>query len=1130
MFNQDKNPINESQKTVKVFKGLLGKSEIHMSQYEGVDFSKLAFLFCGQGQMVPGLMADEVSNSEFFKARLEELDRIAAEEGVESPSQFILSPSKIKNLSLGSVLSLYTLQAAMFETLIINGYFPNVLSAHSFGEFAQLTASGLVEFEDMVRILIRRQKSLESVKGKFTMFAVSNSNKVREADFDFECYAANINTTLQTSYVCQEKDFAEIQKSLRSKKVAAVKINVDYPYHTPWLKPACNEFSQRLQDLDFVVGEQKIPFISSVTGEYLVKEVIDKKKVVSLITDQLIKPVNFVEQIKRIHNLNIGHFVELSPIDVLTPFVEQITEESGKEYKTTSFRQKIKKDSVRKKKVSSLKNSKVMGVFNKALKSLSGYSIDDIQLEDRIREDLGIDSIKKAEIIFEIADTISLSDQNSAPLNLAELATFGDILDYFDRSIEAKAHVQQAAEKKSVEFSLIKKRYKSERLVDYSSYEKKDQVKIFDLNFLSLSKEKLEECKDSDVLVLTHFDEAVDDYLKSAVEWMSYFKKVNLNPKKWILLHDGGVFSEMMSAFFLAWAQEKNCSFKSLKAHKRDQVDYETLYKESFDFFCNEVEYLSSGERRVKGYVDAPKQSNENIFKKVVVFGGFGGIGTHLVQALNDFKCEELVVLGRKKEQELGVNFDDLNLPTKVVYRSLDVTCFDDLEKVMSEIEIEGPVDLAIHSVGYEFSRLFAETTEQEIHDTIHAKVLLAQFLSSWAKKNPSSQVLLNSSVISEFGNIGQAPYALANRYLDSLAEQHENIISVLWPAWEGVGMAADEFIAKSLKLQGLPSVTPEKGKELFRQCLQFSNGKLFVLSSAFMPDYFSVNQSRSEFRGLFQSASKNRQVYVLSGLTQEKQPYLKDHLVKRVCLFPASGSLALMLFRGYQEHGTIGNVRDFSAHNFLIVGEKSSNYFLEAVSSAKDKMFLQVKASQLISESSLQFDRWKSQSTLSHFKSEFALESEFDQNIAVYIGPDFKLDQGVYLNQQSHLLIEVDLNQSPMYTGIDILDKFHKLIEASFHSACLKSLWDHSKMVVPKSIAEINFDLSKFKGHKFYSIAEEVKSTESGCHCSIFTYNSAGEVVFEIKDLRLILVKQYQEETKILRKVESSQSFFNVL
>lgn len=61
----------------------------------------------------------------------------------------------------------------MFETLTFMGHRPTAMTAHSFGEFAQLTAAGVIRFNDMVRFLIERHKALQSLEGGFYMLAVN---------------------------------------------------------------------------------------------------------------------------------------------------------------------------------------------------------------------------------------------------------------------------------------------------------------------------------------------------------------------------------------------------------------------------------------------------------------------------------------------------------------------------------------------------------------------------------------------------------------------------------------------------------------------------------------------------------------------------------------------------------------------------------------------------------------------------------------------------------------------------------------------------------------------------------------------------------------------------------------------
>jgi acyl carrier protein len=185
-------------------------------------------------------------------------------------------------------------------------------------------------------------------------------------------------------------------------------------------------------------------------GDWISKENFSVDRIRQILIDQLVTPVRFPDQIRELYRRRLGRFIELSPVDVLTPFTEQILQTDGGTYKTESFRRLVKAPTQRKRDTSGLKNSKLLDIFNKALKSLSGYTVEDIHLEDRIREDLGIDSIKKAEIVFRMVDSMNNVDMGvSAPVNLAEFATFADVIEYLENSERAKEKMSTEALAKS---------------------------------------------------------------------------------------------------------------------------------------------------------------------------------------------------------------------------------------------------------------------------------------------------------------------------------------------------------------------------------------------------------------------------------------------------------------------------------------------------------------------------------------------------------------------------------------------------------------------------------------------------------------------------------------------------------
>lgn len=1087
--------------------GSLDAFQIELAPYDGIDFSRIAFMFCGQGQIARGSMADVAAIHPVFVTRFREIDELAAARGYGKPSRYLLdakAPLTDEEEALFSTLCLFGLQLSMFEVAIHRGFVPEALTAHSFGEYGMLVAAGVFDFRDMVELLIARAEAIAAARPPAASMFVVSGARMDSMTFARPVRLANRNTPFQSTYVCLEEDFPSVKADLKRNRIPFVPIPLRIPFHTPWLEEARANFAGAIARFRPRASAPKIPFVSSVTGRWVDRGTFDPDAVLRALSEQLTTTVDFPAQLSRLHERRVHHFFELSPSDVLLGFAEQCQDLTGGRIKVNSFRRHFKTLQATNKTYDRFKNSKLFTALDTALKSLTGYSIHSIQLEDRIREDLGIDSIKKAEIVFEIIDLVQ-SGTGLAPTNLADLSSFGDILEYLEASQERQETAELATLETPPAFAPFSLDWSARPLVDYQPYR-------------------------SETLIIEDRERDADWDAHAALDFVLSLQAKPVAAARVVLLHAGSPRALAKRAFLTTYAQERKFLFKSIELGAEETIDRATIDLETEDFRNAHVRYRE-GRREVLEHRPRALAGARATNRNVLFLGGLGGIGFHQLMALES--PARIALVGRRPNEERLAAIRARHPDARVDFFVHSIEDEASLDAFLSKLEHErGAFDLFVHSAGIEHSAELANAESDELAKVLGAKLIAARVLARRARENCALRVVFNSSVVSEFPSRGQSAYALANGYLNALASTSPNILAIAWPGWENTGVTTGDLNRRSLKLQGARMLNAADGGKIFARLLAaFAPGTVYVLDGAGMAEVMRENESRPATDRLLRPASRGHEIMSVPSLNQREMPYLTDHLVQRACIFPGSGSLALMLYRAYLKTGKLGNVKNFQAVNFLVVPAESSNVTVRIKSQGDDRLALQVFSHQLLAQCDVVFEETGAPSAIEGLRTDRKGVTDFDQNISVFTGPKFLLTDVCFLNtREKYTVLQLDLERAPRYLASGFVDKFHRLLEFAFNSSHSRAIQDFGALTVPKSFGEIRFNPENLGGTKFTSLIREMKGEHALFGTDVLIVDELGRPAIEIKDMASVAVgEKASRKSKGFKLFAEERTFFEI-
>ena len=155
----------------------------------------------------------------------------------------------------------------------------------------------------------------------------------------------------------------------------------------------------------------------------------------------------------------------------------------------------------------------------------------------------------------------------------------------------------------------------------------------------------------------------------------------------------------------------------------------------------------------------------------------------------------------------------------KIIYRAADVRDTDAVAEIIKEAESQyGPVRGLVHGAGVLADRLILDKTAEQFSMVLGTKCSGLNSLLAACKLAELKALVLFSSSTGRFGRKGQVDYAVANEYLNKMAQQikrsHPNIrvVSVNWGPWDG-GMVTPA-LRKLFYSEGIATIGLEAGAD----------------------------------------------------------------------------------------------------------------------------------------------------------------------------------------------------------------------------------------------------------------------------------------------------------------------------
>ncbi len=286
---------------------------------------KIAFVFPGQGSQSVGMGKDIYDALPEARARFE-----AADEQLDFKLTDLIfgGPDTELKQTANTQPALLTTSVALYEAFAAKGFQPDYVAGHSLGEYSALTAAGVLNFEDAVKLVRARGEYMEQAVpgGQGAMAAVLGGERDALAQLCADITAggalvelANVNCPGQI-VVSGSREGVDLViervKEIGAKR--AIPLEVSGPFHSSLMKTAAERLGERLAAASF--SDAKVPVVANVTA----RPVQSGAEIAELLVRQVYSPVLWEDSVSWLLSQGVDTFVEIGPGSVLTGLIKKI--------------------------------------------------------------------------------------------------------------------------------------------------------------------------------------------------------------------------------------------------------------------------------------------------------------------------------------------------------------------------------------------------------------------------------------------------------------------------------------------------------------------------------------------------------------------------------------------------------------------------------------------------------------------------------------------------------------------------------------------------------------------------------------------------------------------------------------
>ena len=284
-----------------------------------------AYVFPGQGAQFSGMGLDLYNENDIAKELFNSANTILGFKITEIMFHGSAEDLKQTKVTQPAIF----LHSVILAKLMGGSFNPDMVAGHSLGEFSALVSSGVITFEDGLKLVSKRAIAMQKACDlqESTMAAVLG---LEDSIVERICEEIN-GVVVAANYNCPGQlvisgEVSAINKACEKLKEngarRALVLPVGGAFHSPLMNPAKEELEKAINNTVF--KKPTCPIYQNVTAS----AVVDESEIKNNLISQLTSPVRWTHTVQQMIADGAKEFIEVGPGKVLQGLVKKINRES----------------------------------------------------------------------------------------------------------------------------------------------------------------------------------------------------------------------------------------------------------------------------------------------------------------------------------------------------------------------------------------------------------------------------------------------------------------------------------------------------------------------------------------------------------------------------------------------------------------------------------------------------------------------------------------------------------------------------------------------------------------------------------------------------------------------------------